>query len=166
MYTLRLCIALDLLSHLYCIWDVYGLIICIWYTKSINNAVKLVTIIQSTMNLGGDNSSNSSEELCHSTLNSNSTFIRNVDFWGDGVFTFVCGLIGVIGNFMTIIIFRYFDNLKLGLFGFLEESNIQAHSSLVDYLLFSPSDISKKLSHHSLLHFPIGMGSYDHHAKY
>ena len=66
------------------------------------------------MDLGGDNSSNSSEELCHSTLNSNSTFIRNVDFWGDGVFTFVCGLIGVIGNFMTIIIFRYFENLKLG----------------------------------------------------
>ena len=89
------------------------------------------------MDLGSDNSSNSSEELCHtsSTLNSNSTFIRNVDFWGDGVFTFVCGLIGVIGNFMTIIIFRYFENLKLGLFEFLEESNIQAHSSLVDYLV-------------------------------
>ena len=32
--------------------------------------------------------------------------------------------------------------------------------------LFSPSDISKKLSHHFLLHFPIGMGSYDHHARY
>ena len=32
--------------------------------------------------------------------------------------------------------------------------------------LFSLSDISKKLSHHFLLHFPIGMGSYDHHAKY
>ena len=32
--------------------------------------------------------------------------------------------------------------------------------------LFSPSDISKKLSHPFLLHFPIGMGSYDHHAKY
>ena len=32
--------------------------------------------------------------------------------------------------------------------------------------LFSPSDISKKLAHHFLLHFPIGMGSYDHHAKY
>jgi hypothetical protein len=32
--------------------------------------------------------------------------------------------------------------------------------------LFSPIDISKKLSHHFLLHFPIGMGSYDHHAKY
>jgi hypothetical protein len=32
--------------------------------------------------------------------------------------------------------------------------------------LFSPSDKSKKLSHHFLLHFPIGMGSYDHHAKY
>ena len=32
--------------------------------------------------------------------------------------------------------------------------------------LFSPSDKSKKLSHLFLLHFPIGMGSYDHHAKY
>ena len=32
--------------------------------------------------------------------------------------------------------------------------------------IFSPSDIWKKLSHHFLLHFPIGMGSYDHHAKY
>ena len=74
------------------------------------------------MDLSGDNSSNSSEELCHSTLNSNSTFIRNVDFWGDGVFTFVCGLIGVIGNFMTIIIFRY-ENVKLELFEFLEASN-------------------------------------------
>ena len=154
MYTLRLCIALDLLSHLYCIWDVYGLIICIWYTKSINNAVKLVTIIQSTMNLGGDNSSNSSEELCHtsSTLNSNSTFIRNVDFWGDGVFTFVCGLIGVIGNFMTIIIFRYFENLKLGIPRRKQHSGTQLPGRL-----FSPSDISKKLSHHFLL--------YDHHAK-
>ena len=32
--------------------------------------------------------------------------------------------------------------------------------------LFSPSDKCKKLSHHFLLHFSIGMGSYDHHAKY
>ena len=31
---------------------------------------------------------------------------------------------------------------------------------------FSTIDISKKLPHHFLLHFPIGMGSYDHHAKY
>ena len=32
--------------------------------------------------------------------------------------------------------------------------------------LFSPSDISKKLSHHILVHFPIGMGSYDCHKEY
>ena len=32
--------------------------------------------------------------------------------------------------------------------------------------LFSPSGKCKKLSHHFLLHFSIGMGSYDHHAKY
>jgi hypothetical protein len=39
-------------------------------------------------------------------------------------------------------------------------------SSLVDYLLFSPSDICKELSHHFLFYFSIGMGSYDHPAKY
>ena len=32
--------------------------------------------------------------------------------------------------------------------------------------LFSPSVICKKMSHHFLLHFPIGTGSYDHHEKY
>ena len=32
--------------------------------------------------------------------------------------------------------------------------------------IYSPSDKCKKLSHHFLLHFPIGMGSYDHHARY
>ena len=32
--------------------------------------------------------------------------------------------------------------------------------------LFSPSDNCKKMSHHFLLHFSIGMGSYDHHTKY
>ena len=30
----------------------------------------------------------------------------------------------------------------------------------------SPSDIRKKLSHHFLLHFSIGIGSYDRQAKY
>ena len=32
--------------------------------------------------------------------------------------------------------------------------------------LFSPSDKFKKLSHHFLLHFSYGIGSYDHHTKY
>ena len=32
--------------------------------------------------------------------------------------------------------------------------------------LFSPSDMCKKLSHLFLLHFLIGIDSYDHHAKY
>ena len=32
--------------------------------------------------------------------------------------------------------------------------------------LFSPGDTCKKLSYHFLLHFPIGMSPYDHHAKY
>jgi hypothetical protein len=39
-----------------------------------------------------------------------------------------------------------------------------SHSSLVDYL--AQVIYAKKLSHHFLLHFPIGMGSYDHHTKY
>ena len=38
--------------------------------------------------------------------------------------------------------------------------------SISHSFLFSPSDIRKKLSHHFLLHFSIGMGSYDHHTKY
>ena len=38
------------------------------------------------------------------------------------------------------------------------------HSSLVDYL--AQVIKAKKLSHYFLLHFPIGMGSYDHQAKY
>ena len=40
------------------------------------------------------------------------------------------------------------------------------YTQLPGRLFSSPSDISKKLSHHFLLHFPIGMGSYDHHTKY
>ena len=32
--------------------------------------------------------------------------------------------------------------------------------------LFCQSEICKKLSHHFLLHFTYGMGSYDHHGKY
>ena len=38
------------------------------------------------------------------------------------------------------------------------------HSSLVDYL--AQVIYAKKLSHHFLLHFPIGIGSYVHRAKY
>ena len=41
-----------------------------------------------------------------------------------------------------------------------------AMNSQLPGILFSPIDISKKLAHHFLLRFPIGMGSYDHHAKY
>ena len=43
---------------------------------------------------------------------------------------------------------------------------LRADLTQVPCRLFSPSDICKKLSHHFLLHFPIDMGSYDHHAKY
>jgi hypothetical protein len=39
-------------------------------------------------------------------------------------------------------------------------------SSQLPGRLFSPNDICKKLSHHFLLRFPIGMGSYENHAKY
>ena len=46
----------------------------------------------------------------------------------------------------------------------ISEGAFLFHSSLVDYL--AQVIHSKKLSHHLLLHFPIGMGSYDHHAKY
>ena len=52
----------------------------------------------------------------------------------------------------------FFPPLSLQFFGY-QESQLPGR-------LFSPSDISKKLSHHFLLHFPIGVGSYDHHAKY
>ena len=38
------------------------------------------------------------------------------------------------------------------------------HSSLVDHL--AQVIYAKKLFHHFSLHFPIGMGSYDYHAKY
>ena len=55
----------------------------------------------------------------------------------------------------------------------ISQSNFNIHKTVsrdmfsqLPVRLFSPSDISKKLSHHFLLHFPIGMGSYDHHAKY
>ena len=47
-----------------------------------------------------------------------------------------------------------------------ERSPLSLDSTQLPGRLFSPSDISKKLSHHFLLHFPIGMGSYDHHTKY
>ena len=48
----------------------------------------------------------------------------------------------------------------------LERHKIYWDLSQLPGRLFSPSDIFKKLSHHFLLHFSIGMGSYDHHAKY
>ena len=49
---------------------------------------------------------------------------------------------------------------------FLRQGKFDKPGAQVPGKLFSPSDISKKLSHHFLLHFSIGMGSYDHHAKY
>jgi hypothetical protein len=57
-----------------------------------------------------------------------------------------------------------------------QEINIAMHPTSAMYIpvtsaqlpgrLSSPSDISKKLSHHFLLHFFIDIGSYDHQAKY
>ena len=44
--------------------------------------------------------------------------------------------------------------------------NVSMKGTQLPGRLFSPSDSCKKLSHHFLLHFSIGMGSYDHHAKY
>ena len=48
----------------------------------------------------------------------------------------------------------------------LDVSEGEGIKSQIPGRLFSPSDKCKKLSHHFLLHLPIGMGSYDHHAKY
>ena len=45
-------------------------------------------------------------------------------------------------------------------------TTVLLHCAQLPGRLFSPSDKCKKLSHHFLLHFSIGMGSYDHHAKY
>ena len=53
---------------------------------------------------------------------------------------------------------------RLGLI--TRDSRINIGPTQLPGRLFSPSDKSKKLSHHFLLNFPIGMGSYDHHAKY
>ena len=57
---------------------------------------------------------NDFEELCHSSIPWNITVTENIDFWGDGVFNFVCGLIGVLGNLTTILIFRYKFTNKMG----------------------------------------------------
>ena len=56
----------------------------------------------------------------------------------------------------------FLDNAEVKNLCFLLLSASQEHTGR----LFSQSDISKKLSHHFLLHFWIDMGSYDHHAKY
>ena len=61
----------------------------------------------------------------------------------------------------------YIDSTKMLIFVKAQGGKYHRRdSAAVWYRLFSPSDISKKLSHHFLLHFPIGMGFYDHHAKY
>ena len=48
----------------------------------------------------------------------------------------------------------------------INKDNVKMYLTQLPGRIFSPSDISKKLSHRFLLHFPIGMGSYDHHTKY
>ena len=47
----------------------------------------------------------------------------------------------------------------------LERHKIYWDLSQLPGRLFSPSDVCKKQSHYFLLHFQIGMGSYDHQAK-
>ena len=59
------------------------------------------------MKISSDKNSSDYEELCHSTIPWNITVTENIDFWGDGVFNFICGIIGVLGNLITILIFRY-----------------------------------------------------------
>ena len=54
----------------------------------------------------------------------------------------------------------------LSYFGvFTNISTYKSHSSLVDYLA-QVIRYKQKTVPPLLLHFPIGMGSYDHHAKY
>ena len=48
---------------------------------------------------------------------------------------------------------------------YMAQSNSSYPSQLPDRL-FSQRDICKKLSQYFFLHFPIGIGSYDQHAKY
>ena len=48
---------------------------------------------------------------------------------------------------------------------FLRQGKFDKPGAQVPGKLFSPSDISKKLSHQFLLHFWIDMGSYDQHSK-
>ena len=48
---------------------------------------------------------------------------------------------------------------------FLRQGKFDKPGAQVPGKLFSPCEISKKLSHHFLLHFWIDMGSYDHQAK-
>ena len=64
-------------------------------------------------------------------------------------------------NFCEILWFRKYQNWR----------NILGNRICIKFTqlsgkIFSPSGRCKKLSHHFLLHFPIGMGSYDHQAKY
>ena len=65
-------------------------------------------------------------------------------------------------TFLTRIYHHIDREQKIRLKGYFQD----IQSSQLSGRLFSPSDICKKLSHHFLLYFPIGMGSYDHHAKY
>ena len=48
---------------------------------------------------------------------------------------------------------------------FIIDTQLPGMYTMVDYLA-QMIYLCKKLSHHFLLHFPIGIGSYDHHAKY
>ena len=77
------------------------------------------------------------------------------------------------GNSSAKIPKKYKTSIKLGikLSKFAIEIQVKSawtcsRGSQLPGRLFSPSDIWKKLSHHFLFHFPIGMGSYVPHAKY
>ena len=57
------------------------------------------------------------------------------------------------------------ENLLAPEIASMKATTCSVHSSL-DVYLAQVIYVSKKLSHHFLLHFPIGMGSNDHHVKY
>ena len=58
------------------------------------------------------------------------------------------------------------DYIDLLLDPTLPTEQFDLNNSQLPGRIFSPSDKCKKLSYYFLLHFSIGMGSYDHHAKY
>ena len=77
-------------------------------------------------------------------------------------------ILGTLLLSLCVLPTKYFSNFSCNFldpyYFFQFELYRVSHSSLVDYLAQVIN--VKKLSHYFLLHSSIGMGSYDHHAKY